>query len=86
MKLGKLSRDGAVIAEGLEIKIGADHRRSDGRDGWRGEAWLPTDASVIPGDRLRVEITGGEAEDVIIDRVTVDSAASRMLVRFHPVD
>lgn len=86
MKIGRFSRNGSVIADAIELEIGADYRRSDGRDGWRGEAWLPIDAVVVPGDLLRLDFATGEAEDVVIDRVTVDSKAGRMLVRFHPTD
>jgi hypothetical protein len=85
MKIGRFSRDGSVIADAIELEIAADYRRSDGREGWRGEAWLPTDAIIFPGDRLRLEFQTGEMEDVVIDRVTVDSKAGRMLVRFHPL-
>ena len=83
MKIGRFSRNGSVIAESIELEISADYRRSDGRDGWRGEAWLPIDAIVLPGDQLRLHLHSGETEDVVIDRVTVDSTAGRMLVRFH---
>jgi hypothetical protein len=88
MKTGRFYRSGSVIADGVEIKIHADYRRADGREGWRGEAWLPTEAFLIPGDRLRLEVDGGDKEDVevVIDRVTVDSSAGRMLVRFSPLE
>ena len=88
MKTGRFYRSGSVIAAGVELKIQTDHRRSDGREGWRGEAWLPTEACLIPGDRLRLEIDSEETEEieVVIDRVTVDSAAGRMLVRFSPLE
>ena len=86
MKIGRLSRNGSVIAQDIELEIRVDHRRSDGRDGWHGEAWLPTDEIIIPGNVLRLEIQGESAEDVVVDRVTVDSGGARMLVRFHPTD
>lgn len=83
-KRGTFSRDGNVIITDVELNITADHRRADGQDGWRGEAWIPTDAQVFPGDRLRLHCHGGEPETVLIDRVTVDPSASRMLIRFTP--
>lgn len=86
MKIGRFSRNGSVIGGDIELEIRVDHRRADGRVGWHGEAWLPTDEIIIPGDRIHLEIQGEKAEDVVIDRVTVDSAAGRMLVRFHPVE
>lgn len=88
MKIGRFYRGGSILAAGVELKIKADHRRRDGREGWHGEAWLPTEAFLIPGDRLRLEIDGEGTEDVevVIDRVTVDSSAGRMLVRFSPLE
>jgi hypothetical protein len=81
---GTFSRDGNVLINDVELSITADHRRADGRDGWRGEAWIPTEVHVFPGDRLRLQLHGSEPETVLIDRVTVDPAASRMLIRFTP--
>lgn len=83
-KRGTFSRDGTVVVPEVELKITADHRRPDGQEGWRGEAWIPTDAHVFPGDRLRLQFQGGDTETVLIDRVTVDPSAGRMLVRFTP--
>jgi len=86
MKTGRLSRSNGIIADRVELEIRPDHRRSDGREGWYGEAWLSTDVIVIPGEHLQLHIDGGDAEEVVVDRVTVDSRAGRMLVRFHPVN
>lgn len=86
MRIGQFFRNGSVVAKDIELDLRTDHRRSDGRVSWHGEAWLPTDEIIIPGDQLRLEISEGETEDVVIDRVTVDSTAGRMLVRFHPVE
>jgi hypothetical protein len=80
--IGKLSNDAGPIAEGVEITIAPDHRRLDETDGWRGEAWLSTQSHVLPGDHLLLELNDGSSSPVVIERVTVDTRAGQMLVRF----
>lgn len=79
--IGRFSRNGEVLVEGSEVTIALDDRRKEGPAAWYGEAWVPTQITVIPGDRLTLTLAG-EHREILVNRVTVDSRASRMLVRF----
>lgn len=83
---GRFYRDGGPLLAEADIRITTDYRRPDGREGWRGEAYFPIDVVVLPGERLRLEPSQGSGTDIVVDRVTVDSRAERILVRFTPVD
>lgn len=76
-----LNRDG-VVADQVRVTIARDYRRLDHLDGWRGEAWLSTASHVIPGDELILELNGGDGAPIVIERVTVDTKAGQMLIRF----
>ncbi|MEO8295269.1 MAG: hypothetical protein ABI613_07110 [Gemmatimonadota bacterium] len=78
----RLVRRGELLAENVECRMNLDHRRADGTPGWRGEAWVPTDVVILPGDRLTIETGEGTQADIAIERIVVDGSAGRMLVRF----
>lgn len=80
--IGRLRNPHGTVAEQVEITIARDHRRLDQGDGWRGEAWLSTESHVLPGDELTLEMVDGRATPILVERVTVDTRAGRMLVRF----
>lgn len=80
--VGRILRQHAVVAEQVEITIARDYRREGEVDGWWGEAWLSTASHVLPGDELTLELRGSVATTIVIERVTVDTKAGRMLVRF----
>lgn len=79
---GRLLKHRAVIADQLEVTISRDSRKVDQREGWWGELWLSTATHVLPGDELMLELKGGTATPIVIERVTVDTKAGKMLVRF----
>ena len=79
---GRLLKHRAVIADQLEVTISRDSRKVDQREGWWGELWLSTATHVLPGDELMLELKGGAATPIVIERVTVDTKAGKMLVRF----
>jgi hypothetical protein len=80
--IGRFLKHEAVIADGLEITISPDSRKVDQRDGWWGETWLSLATHVLPGDELVLQLDESGGYPVVIERVTVDSKAGRMLVRF----
>ena len=80
--IGRILRQHAVVAEQVEITISRDYRKEGELYGWWGEAWLSTASHVLPGDELTLELRGGIATPIVIERVTVDTRAGRMLVRF----
>jgi hypothetical protein len=80
---GRLLKHRAVIADQVDVTISRDSRKLDQSDGWWGELWLSTDIHVFPGDALTLEFPdAGPTTTIVIERVTVDSKAGRMLVRF----
>ena len=79
---GRLLKHQAVIADQLEVTISRDSRRVDQSDGWWGELWLSMATHVLPGDELTLDSTETGPTPIVIERVTVDSKAGRMLVRF----
>lgn len=79
---GRLLKHRAVIADQLEVTISRDSRRLDQSDGWWGELWLSTAIHVLPGDELTLDSPETGPTPIVIERVTVDSKAGRMLVRF----
>ena len=79
---GRLLKHRAVIADQLEITISPDSRKMEQREGWWGEVWLSTATHVLPGDELVLELRESGPHPIVIERVTVDSKAGRMLVRF----
>ena len=69
VKIGRLSRSDGFIADQVELEIRPDHRRNDGEEGWYGEAWLSTDAFVIPGDTSDESVTGPWSKlDALLER------------------
>jgi hypothetical protein len=80
--IARILRQQAVVADQVEISLARDYRRVGELESWWGEAWLSTASHVLPGDELTLEVSGGVATPIVIERVTVDSTASRMLVRF----
>jgi hypothetical protein len=78
---GRFLNHKGVVAESVEVTIARDFRRLDGVEGWRGEAWISTESHVLPGDQLTLEMEG-RSTPVRVERVTVDSKAGSMLVRF----
>ena len=83
--IGTFSSHRGVVAGKVEVTIAPDHRRLDQSEGWRGEAWLPIDSQVLPGDTLTLEMGDGHSGSVLIERVTVDSKAGQMLIRFTSI-
>ena len=79
---GRLLKHRAVIADQVEVTISRDSRKLDQSNGWWGELWLSTDIHVFPGDGLTLEFPDAGPSAIVIERVTVDSKAGRMLVRF----
>ena len=79
---GRLLKHRAVIADQLEITISRDSRKVDQPNGWWGEVTLSTAIHVLPGDELTLELRESELVPITIERVTVDSKAGKMLVRF----
>ena len=71
-----------VIAEGVDVTISRDHRRLDQSDNWWGEAQVPLESHVLPGHQLTMELGDGSLAPIRVERVTVDSKAGRMLIRF----
>jgi hypothetical protein len=71
-----------VVADQVEISLARDYRRVGELESWWGEAWLSTASHLLPGDELTLVLSGGVVTPIVIERVTVDSKASRMLVRF----
>jgi hypothetical protein len=80
--IGKLLNHQGIVADQVKVTIARDYRRVDQPDGWRGEAWLSTDTHILPGDRLSLELKDGAAVPILVERVTVDSKAGQMLIRF----
>ena len=80
--IGRLLKHRAVIADQLEITLSRDSRKVDQREVWWGEFWLSTATHVLPGDELVLELKDTGTRPIVIERVTVDSKAGRMLVRF----
>ena len=80
--IGRLLTHRAVIADQLEITISRDARRPGQSEGWWGEVWLSTATHVLPGDELVLELKDSRQHPIVVERVTVDSKAGRMLVRF----
>ena len=79
---GRLLKHRAVIADQLEITVSPDSRKVNQGEGWWGEVWLSTATHVLPGDELVLELRDSGTHSIVIERVTVDSKAGRMLVRF----
>jgi hypothetical protein len=79
---GRLLKHRAVIANQVDVTISRDSRKLDQSNGWWGELWLSTDIHVFPGDALTLEFPDTGPSAIVIERVTVDSKAGRMLVRF----
>ena len=79
---GRLLKHRAVIADQLEITISRDSRKVDQPNGWWGEVTLSTAIHVLPGDELTLELRESAPVPITIERVTVDSKAGKMLVRF----
>jgi hypothetical protein len=79
---GRLLKHRAVIADQLEITISRESRRIDQVNGWWGELWLSTAIHVLPGDELTLDSPETGLTPIVIERVTVDSKAGKMLVRF----
>jgi hypothetical protein len=75
-------RHRAVVADRVEVTIARESRKVGAQDSWWGEAWLSTDSHVLPGDELTLQLGGADPAPIVIERVTVDSKAGRMLVRF----
>lgn len=71
-----------TVADRIDITIARDYRRLGQGDGWWGEAWFPTASPVFPGEELTLELESGVSSPIVVERVTVDSRAGRMLVRF----
>jgi hypothetical protein len=80
--IGRLLNHQGVVADKVEVTIARDSRREGELDGWWGETWLSTASHVLPGDELTLELRDGVAIPIVVERVTVDSKAGRMLVRF----
>jgi hypothetical protein len=80
--IGRLLNPKGIVAETVELTLTPDNRRVGLASGWRGEVWLPIDSHVVPGDTLTLELVGGTASSILVDRVTVDTEARQMLVRF----
>ena len=79
---GRLLKHRAVIADQLEVTISPESRKLDQSNGWWGELWLSTDIHIFPGDELTLESSETGPTSIVIERVTVDSKAGKMLVRF----
>ena len=79
---GRLLKHGAVIADQLEVTISRESRKLDQSNGWWGELWLSTAIHIFPGDELTLELPDNGPTPIVIERVTVDSKAGKMLVRF----
>jgi hypothetical protein len=71
-----------LIIDGVECTLEPDKRRPDGGEGWRGEAWVPTDIVLLPGEPLTLESSRGWKAQIEVQRVMVDGSAGKMLVRF----
>lgn len=80
--IGRLLNRAGVVADQVRVTLTRDYRRLDLLDGWRGEAWLSTAAHVLPGDELTLQLGEGDGAPIVVERVTVDSKAGQMLVRF----
>jgi hypothetical protein len=81
--IGRLLNHQAVVAEQVEVTISRDYRRVDQAEGWWGETWISTAAHVLPGDELTLQLNNAVTAPIVVERVTVDSKAGRMLVRFR---
>ena len=79
---GRLLKHRAVIADQLEVTISRESRKVDQPSGWWGELTLPMAIHVLPGDELALELPGNGPVPITIERVTVDTKAGKMLVRF----
>ena len=66
----------------MDISIARDHRKEGDQASWWGETWLSTTTHVLPGDELTLELKDAGPTAIVIERVTVDTKAGRMLVRF----
>ncbi len=80
--IGKIFHLTDTIAAGVAVSLAPDQRREDGLDGWWGEVRLTSDTAVLPGDRLTLELEDGRTFPIAVERVTVDTRASQLLVRF----
>ena len=78
----RLTSAKGTVAQEVEVSITRDFRNLEHPEGWRGEAWLPMDAVIMPGERLRLELPDGQSAEILIERVTVDTKDQRMLARF----
>lgn len=84
--IGRLLRNGEVLADSVECDISRDYRRDDGRVGWRGETWIPIEVHLLPGDKVTWQPQDGAPIAVLVERITVGGRAGRMLVRFSSID
>jgi hypothetical protein len=83
--IGRLMNHQAVVADRVEVTIARDFRRvdQDQAEGWWGEVWLSIETHVLPGDELTLQLSESVPSPIVVERVTVDSKAGRMLVRFR---
>lgn len=80
--VGRIMRHRAVVADQVDISIARDHRKDGDQANWWGEVWLSTATHVFPGDELTLELEDTGPTAIVIERVTVDTKAGKLLVRF----
>ncbi|MEO8200622.1 MAG: hypothetical protein ABI679_08895 [Gemmatimonadota bacterium] len=84
--IGRIYRKGELLADQVDCDVKRDYRREDEHEGWRGEAWLPLDVHLLPGDRVTWDPAEGPSVEIMIERIAVDGSSGRIFVRWIGVE